>query len=246
MDWFPWYFTLYEEATMHLDPYQDGCYRRLIDHYMKTRTPLPDNDQALARIVGDSFENWTQKAAPVVRQFFPSKGGKLFNNRCEIELERQDNLTKKLSESGKKGQEARKKLQAKNNGLVSPPEAPPSTPAEAQDRTGQLQDRIIPDIHPSQKTDIVGGDLFGAAKKTKPEKIKAHRLPDDWAPDIDLGEWAMARGLTRAEVLTEIEAFKNHWKASAGKSSVKLDWDAAFRTWAINAVKFKTERKKTR
>jgi len=70
LDWYPWYFLIYDEATMHLNPYQDGCYRRLIDHYMKTRSSLPDNDAALARIVGDSEANWVAMASPLVRPFF--------------------------------------------------------------------------------------------------------------------------------------------------------------------------------
>ena len=37
--------------------------------------------------------------------------------------------------------------------------------------------------------------------------------------------------LDRAEVLACVEAFRDHWTASTVKTAVKLDWDAAFRTW---------------
>lgn len=150
MDWFPWYFTLYEQDTMHLDPYQDGCYRRLIDHYMKTRAPLKDNDFALARIVGVSYPDWHEKAAEVVRKFFRVKDGFLIHKRCERELAHQDGLTKKLSESGKKGAEIRNRNKLKNKDNLSPPNSPPNSPPkaypqggdQAQDRTGHVQDKI--------------------------------------------------------------------------------------------------------
>lgn len=122
---------------MHLNPYQDGCYRRLIDHYMKTRAPLPDSEAALARIVGDSEANWVAMASPLIRPFFQAKNGRLYLKRCEDVLNYQDNKAKSLSESGKKGAEKRWN---KTNNLDSHPIATPMGSAIAQDRTVQLQD----------------------------------------------------------------------------------------------------------
>ena len=112
MDWYPFYFTLYEQDTMHLNPYQDGCYRRLIDHYMKTRSPLPDNDAALARIVGDSYENWINLASTVIRAFFKQRDGMLYHKRCNDILDEQDNRSKKRTKSAV---HAAKKRWEKNN-----------------------------------------------------------------------------------------------------------------------------------
>lgn len=125
MDWYPWYFTLYEQDTMHLDPYQDGCYRRLIDHYMKTRTPLPDNDQALARIIGDTQENWGAKASLAVRAFFKPKNGFLCHNRCDDILDEQDNLSKTRSKSAKIAANTRWKNKQLNQTVVPESDAPP-------------------------------------------------------------------------------------------------------------------------
>jgi len=132
LDWYPWYFLIYDEATMHLNPYQDGCYRRLIDHYMKTRSSLPDNDAALARIVGDSEANWVAMASPLVRPFFKSINGRLFLKRCEEILDYQDKSTKKLSESGKKGAEKR---WSKIKDIDSHPIAPPLGVSKPSDST---------------------------------------------------------------------------------------------------------------
>lgn len=132
MDWFPWYFIIYKADTMHLNPYQDGCYRRLIDHYMESRQSLIDSDVALARIVGDSEANWVAMASPIVRPFFHAKNGRLFNKRCELLLAEQDRLSKKLSESGKNG--ANKRWN-KNNDNDSHPIATPLAPLKPSDST---------------------------------------------------------------------------------------------------------------
>lgn len=122
MDWYPWYFTIYKMDTLHLTPYQDGCYRRMIDYYMETRSPIPDNDFAIARICGDSHPNWEAMGGAIAKAFFKSKNGLLYSKRCEQILENQDKTIKKLSESGKKGAEKR---WSKINNIDSPPIADP-------------------------------------------------------------------------------------------------------------------------
>lgn len=87
-DWYPWHIQKYRRATTHLGLAEDGAYRRLIDEYMMTRAPLPDNDAALARIVGVSKEEWCAVAA-AVRPFFEASNGKLINETCEEELNAQ-------------------------------------------------------------------------------------------------------------------------------------------------------------
>jgi len=102
MDFYRWKFASYRDKTLHLDPYQDGCYRRLLDEYMATRQPLPDNDYALARICGISFDDWMLRAASIVRAFFKQKNGKLYQQTCDEELDFQDNRSHFRSEKAKK------------------------------------------------------------------------------------------------------------------------------------------------
>lgn len=150
MDWYPWYFQLYKADTMHLDPYQDGCYRRLIDHYMETRQPLPDNDHALARIIGDSYGNWMSMAATMVRPFFKGQKGLLFHTKCDEILNAQDIKANKLSESGKNG--ARKRW-SKINYIDSYPNGHPiATPmgsAIAKEKRGEEKGSVTPHKPPA-------------------------------------------------------------------------------------------------
>jgi len=108
MDWFPWYPALYRADTLDLTLEQDGAYRRLLDHYMETRLPLPNNDTALSRIIGISINEF-QAIAPQVKCKFKTKGDHLHNKRCDIELNRQDVLSKKRSDVAKAAHKKRNK-----------------------------------------------------------------------------------------------------------------------------------------
>jgi uncharacterized protein YdaU (DUF1376 family) len=107
MDYYRFFPVLYQADTLHLTLAQDGAYRRLIDHYMTSRQPLPDNDAALARIVGCALSEWAE-IAPSIRPFFRPRNGTLSHKRCDAELGWQDNRKKIRSEIAQKGVEARR------------------------------------------------------------------------------------------------------------------------------------------
>lgn len=112
MDWFPWYPADYKRDTYRLTLAEDGAYRRLIDEYMVNRGPLPDDDAALARIIGVTSETWLA-IAPAVRTFFHSNPqGELTHKRCDQELRRQAVVFERNSA---RGQKAAYKRWSKNN-----------------------------------------------------------------------------------------------------------------------------------
>lgn len=101
MEWYPFYPALYRAHTMHLTAEQDGIYRRLIDYYMESRQPLPDNDFALARIAGvdnDCFKH----ASSILRAFFEQKNGVLNHKKCDELLDEQDTKSKFYAKRAKK------------------------------------------------------------------------------------------------------------------------------------------------
>lgn len=115
-DWYPWYYARYKADTIHLTLEEDGLYRRFIDYYMETRLPLPDDENALARIAGIGIE-LLKKLLPEIKVFFRLQNGKLHNSKCDEELKTQSRLNKKRKRSGKAGAEKRwaKKLKIKDN-----------------------------------------------------------------------------------------------------------------------------------
>lgn len=113
--WYPWHIDDYAHDTRHLTLAEHGAYRLLIDCYMLQREPLPDNDRALARIVGAGLDEW-MAVATNVRAFFRARDGVLIHKRCEQELRAQKLKIQKRSERAKKGAFAK---YSKLNGLNS-------------------------------------------------------------------------------------------------------------------------------
>src|SRR5262245_9044747 len=69
--YYAWFPTIFHQDTQHLTLAEDGAYRRLLDHYMLTRAPLPAEDRALARIVGVALEEWLPIKTQLVSYFKP-------------------------------------------------------------------------------------------------------------------------------------------------------------------------------
>jgi uncharacterized protein YdaU (DUF1376 family) len=134
MDWYPWFPHEFRRDTYHLSPAEDGAYRRLIDEYMVTRLPLPNDDAALARIVGIPKAEW-EDLAPRVRPFFRARNDRLYHKRCEQELRAQDARHNRNSERAKKAAFAR---YSKNNGLTANRMLAPAT-LHNKDRTSSLE-----------------------------------------------------------------------------------------------------------
>lgn len=107
VEWYPWYPKLYRADTMHLSAEQDGIYRRLIDHYMETRQPLPNNDSALSRIAGINLDGNSHSLAIAKAFFAIGKDGRLYHKRCDVELAHQNGKIRSHSERGKKGAKKR-------------------------------------------------------------------------------------------------------------------------------------------
>lgn len=117
MDWYRFFPAYYAEDTLHLTLEQDAIYRRLIDWYMINRVPPLYQATALARICQISIEKWKEHEE-IILAFFRIKGGRLHHKRCDIELNRQDDTKKKLSESAKRAHITRKETLEKSNAYL--------------------------------------------------------------------------------------------------------------------------------
>ena len=137
MAWYPWYPELYESDTLGLSLSECGAYRRLIDKYMILRRPLPNDDAALARLIGVGINEW-QSISVKVRGFFISREKLLHHKRCDSILDSQDKRARLYSEKAKIGAKVRWN---KNNELnaTGTQQAMP-VDAKGQDKT--RQDRI--------------------------------------------------------------------------------------------------------
>lgn len=171
--WYPFYPAHYRRDTMHLTAEQDGVYRRLIDHYMETRTPLPNNGTALARIAGVSTEHWEILKEFVLPFFLPySRNGKtdsamLCHKKCDFLLSQQGekkegNISQK-SMAGKLGAMKRwggkaTESKKKNSGAIKVPSKKHSKPIA--ENSYKREEESIGDIYSEDKS-----SSFGSSRK---------------------------------------------------------------------------------
>lgn len=96
------------------------------------------------------------------------------------------------------------------NGDETASETPPDTDSEADTEQKEVEARAAP------------------AKR-------GSRLPEDWAPSVAGIAFAIKLCLNTDTTLAK---FRDHWTAATGQSAVKLDWDAAWRTWCRKEIEF--------
>jgi uncharacterized protein YdaU (DUF1376 family) len=74
----------------------------------------------------------------------------------------------------------------------------------------------------------------------KPRRKPLVDIPEGWVPSDRNIQDALDRGLSQTEIDHEADSFRNHHHS---KQSRYRDWDAAWRTWCGNAVKFRASRR---
>lgn len=80
-------------------------------------------------------------------------------------------------------------------------------------------------------------------KKVK-KVIKGCRIPSEWTPTEDNLKYATDKGFSNGAIQPIAEDFKDYWIAASGQKAVKRDWDAAWRMWIRNQIKFNGEPEK--
>lgn len=206
MDWFPWYPERYRNKTLHLTAEQDGIYRRLIDHYMDTRKPLPDNNHALARISGVSIECF-EHASSTIRAFFKKPtSGVLHHITCDEMLDEQDKLAKFRSERATKAALARHNKPNVINGN-----------AATSKQQAMLSDATI------------------TVTETVKVVSKDTTLSPAWLPAVDWKDFCQMRGAkftARAKqlVIGKLEKLKQegHDPAAVLQQSLERGWSGVF------------------
>ena len=81
------------------------------------------------------------------------------------------------------------------------------------------------------------GEESARAARRAPER--GSRIPPDFipAPPTDTA-LAIAQRIGRERYERETARFKDHWSAASGASSIKRDWNAAFRLWLSRAEEY--------
>jgi len=148
--WYPWYANDYAAATAHLSDPADLYYRRLLDHYYKTRRPLPDDDGAWANICRAHSEAMKQLVPLVVEEFFVLESDGWHNRRADREIAKMVEKSAKRSRAGKASAQQR----ATSN--------PTHEPTPVEHVFTQSQSQSQPESKPPKKEREKRADARGA------------------------------------------------------------------------------------
>lgn len=72
-------------------------------------------------------------------------------------------------------------------------------------------------------------------RATRAATKRGTRIPDDFTVTAPMVEWAR-KTVPQVDGRLETEKFINYWRGKAGKDATKLDWEATWRNWMLNAA----------
>ena len=105
----------------------------------------------------------------------------------------------------------------------------------ARSKTTPQKTETMPQIPPepcrtaAAQTAILNPSIEPSGTRTKADKSKGHRLPEDWTPSQKQIADAKALGLTDADIRRAAPEFRDYWTDRGGKDACKLSWDGTWR-----------------
>lgn len=196
--------------TSHLSVEEEGVYRRLLDHYYESESPIPlETKPVIRRLRLGGHEEAT---AVILGEFFILEDDGYHHKRCDDEIEKYHSKAVANRENGKRGGRP-----------VKPKENPDGSQQEPKENLNHkpLTTNQEPEVPPL----IPQGEKKTVSKKS--------RLPDQFMVTKEMREWAM-ESVPAVSLKTETENFCDYWR---GQGGTKVDWVATWRTWMRKAQK---------
>lgn len=190
----------YMKATAHLSNEEDLCYRRLLDMYYDTESPIPLETDWVSR----RLRIGTEVVFAVLSDFFIKRDDGWHSLRCDEEIAHYKAICEKNREVGKLGGRP-KKTQTVTVG-------------------NRLETESNPNHEPVTNNQIITPD--------KPATKRGSVVSQDFTPNETSIRLADELGV---DWESELPKFIDH---HTHKGTIGKDWNAGFRTWLNNSVKF--------
>ena len=215
MNYYEHHLGDYLRDTAHLSMLEDGAYRRLLDAYYIREQPLPSELREVYRLVRAASKQDREAVDVVLREFFQQTAGGWTHKRCTEEIARFQDKQAKARRSAEARWNA-KRSECERNANACADDMRTHCEGNAPRARPQTPDTSTPSLRSG-----VG---------------RASRLPEDWEPDGDSWNWAVAELGSGERMGRELATFRDYWKAKPGKDGTKLDWDATWRNWVRRAA----------
>ena len=210
----PMYWDAYLADTTHLTTEEHGAYLLLLAAMWRRNGVVPDNDRDNARILGLTVAKWKRTKARLL-QFLVVKDGNITQKKLlEIWENTQEKIAVNAANGAKGGRAAASKIKDLSQANAANPVKPKST---------------IPEPEPEP----IERDAKASTKK--PPAKRGICIPDNWAPnDVNI-DHANSKQFTDEEIRNEADKFRDHHLA---KGTASKDWNASWRTWIANSIKY--------
>ena len=223
MNYYSHHIGDYLTDTAHLSILEDGAYRRLMDRYYSTETPLTTDEQALFRLLRARSDDEKEAVRVVLEEFFVKTDAGWSHKRCDAEIA----IFKEKSD--KAADAANKRWNKPSNANALPDSTQNNAPVMP------TQCERIPDALPTQCIPKNQEPMTNNHKpvKSRAETATASRLPADWVPnEIEIEFCKTERPDLQASAVAD--RFRDYWCAVAGQKGRKSDWPATWRNWVRN------------
>ena len=199
----------YLRDTIHLGWLEDCAYRRLIDLYQSQDGPIRNDRSYILRAVRATEPEQQAAVDCVLAEFFTLKADGWHQNRCDAEVR----FRARARDHGASAAKARWEKANKSIEL------------DATAMPEQCQPEPEPEPEP----------LIATRKRRRKTTQPRSACPKEFEVSDEMHAWAITQGLADHRIMLETEQWMDHHR---GAGSLMADWDAAWRKWIRNAVKF--------
>lgn len=179
MNYYQFHIADWALHTSHLSLEEEGVYRRLLDHYYDTESPIPKETQPVIRRL--RLRGYEEIVELILEEFFILEDDGWHNRRADKEIEAYQQKAEQARANGRKGGRPKK-----NNGLESdkPEKTKPvnSGLQEKSESKANQEPRTKNQEPKDYSSEAVASDMDSGAddspppKKPRPEKF----TPDDY------------------------------------------------------------------
>lgn len=138
MNYYPFHPGDYLRDTAHLEPMEDLAYRRLLDLYYLSESPIPLETQQVSRRLRLGFD----VVEMVLNEFFICTSNGYIHKRCDAEIADYRHRQDKSRQNGKLGGRPKKTQQV----ILANPELTQSKPRETHPKANQNQNQNITSV----------------------------------------------------------------------------------------------------
>lgn len=222
-------------ASIEAESFRAAVLSWCVSWHQSPAASLPDDDAALCRLLGygRDLKGWLKvREGGALRGYVKCSDGRLYHPV----------VAEKAVEAWQKKQAQRNRTEAARTARLSHGQSQSLSQNRERSVTENVTENVTHNVTNGAAhtvTESKGEERKGRERKEEkertlrvPKKDKSRSsIPADWVPDQAGRSFAEARGVTPAE----LPRFRDHHLA---KGSLMADWDAAWRTWCMNAVKF--------